>query len=649
MFVDSEGQLGSTAEQTRTAEPQTTEERETDNWHKKGYDKDDGADQEEDTMAADATEVTERNSDKAEQAERRGRSPTRRILKRGKPRQGPTPTSNEQRTEEETRGVNKVAGRFRSDASDSIGGATMGAAQDGRKASQSPKRRERDDRRAEVGGVRKEMRKSLRSEGGTRSPSPIKNGRRPPNKGDKTAHQKYMHQYLRKALHIKAEIGMDSEEGKARTEEREGTRTDAHSSQAATLQPDVDKEQGVITTESDSEDCEYVGSTPANDAGAPLASWLELLGGTLVDVAAAGHCGWLASYAALYNVSDGLIEPSEQVTEATNALKKQVINGMVATLEEEMKLHPYQLEVELDASGIRPLTSASRAERLCALVNHYVLQRQKSVKTAVPMHYWVRPAHIKAMAIHARETIYVLDVDDQGTARAQAYAYCSTSHNGEDAFETGTNQPIPTLQAMTMLEEIVAEGILPPVLVLRWRESGNHFQAITYDRNRYNSYVQQLTTLAPIRNAILSKHGWPALDYIQYEQASIAKVATRELKAMRKAAKLEKTVWRTEDVHTVDGEDCEDEDREEGSASDDDYQAAEHETRASTGELELERAVNKETSSQIEVPAFEKVGAHPVAEDHTKLTEGRECSSADGQRDGTDEGGRAHSTDGGTH
>ncbi|KAH7465570.1 uncharacterized protein KRP23_12110 [Phytophthora ramorum] len=276
-------------------------------------------------MAADATEVTERNSDKAEQAERRGRSPTRRILKRGKPRQGPTPTSNEQRTEEETRGVNKVAGRFRSDASDSIGGATMGAAQDGRKASQSPKRRERDDRRAEVGGVRKEMRKSLRSEGGTRSPSPIKNGRRPPNKGDKTAHQQYMHQYLRKALHIKAEIGMDSEEGKARTEERE------------------------------------------------------------------------------------------------------------------------------------------------------------------------------------------------------------------------------------------------------------------------------------------------------------------------------------EDVHTVDGEDCEDEDREEGSASDDDYQAAEHETRASTGELELERAVNKETSSQIEVPAYEKVGAHPVAEDHTKLTEGRECSSADGQRDGTDEGGRAHSTDGGTH
>ncbi|KAL4110269.1 hypothetical protein PRIC1_001961 [Phytophthora ramorum] len=118
---------------------------------------------------------------------------------------------------------------------------------------------------------------------------------------------------------------------------------------------------------------------------------------------------------------------------------------------------------------------------------------------------------------------------------------------------------------------------------------------------------------------------------------------------MRKAAKLEKTVWKTEDVHTVDGEDCEDEDSEEGSASDDGYQAAEHETRASTGELELERAVNKETSCQVEVPAHEKVGAHPVAEDHTKLTEGRECSSADGQRDGTDEGGRAHSTDGGTH
>jgi len=41
----------------------------------------------------------------------------------------------------------------------------------------------------------------------------------------------------------------------------------------------------------------------------------------------------------------------------------------------------------------------------------------------VPMHFWVRPAHIKAMAMHARETVYVLDVQDSGRAWMQAYAY----------------------------------------------------------------------------------------------------------------------------------------------------------------------------------------------------------------------------------
>lgn len=310
--------------------------------------------------------------------------------------------------------------------------------------------------------------------------------------------------------------------------------------------------------ETEHADFKIVGTTPADDEGAPLQTWLAILGGNLVDVAAMGHCGWLACYAALYNVADGLMEPSMSVVEAANVLKKQVINLMVATLDDEMRLNPLDLNVELEASGIRSLDNATRGERICALANHYVAQRQKSVKTAVPMHFWVRPAHIKAMAIHARETIYVLDVDEQGNARAQAYAYRSIALEEDDAFESGTNLIIPTQQAMQILEEMVAEGILPPVLVLRWRKTGNHFQAVTYDGDRYDCYIKHLKKLASVRNAVLVKNGLPELDFIQYDPESTAKAATRELKALRKATKAQKAETYPQD-DVSEGDACRDE------------------------------------------------------------------------------------------
>ncbi|KAE9053237.1 hypothetical protein PF007_g33009 [Phytophthora fragariae] len=52
---------------------------------------------------------------------------------------------------------------------------------------------------------------------------------------------------------------------------------------------------GLKGEEKDSDDDGLmVGVKMSDEKGAPLYEWLEVLGGKVVDVAANGHCGWLA-------------------------------------------------------------------------------------------------------------------------------------------------------------------------------------------------------------------------------------------------------------------------------------------------------------------------------------------------------------------
>ncbi|KAE9149001.1 hypothetical protein PF006_g6478 [Phytophthora fragariae] len=243
-----------------------------------------------------------------------------------------------------------------------------------------------------------------------------------------------------------------------------------------------------------------------------------------MDVAGNGHCGWLAGYAALYNATTGLLQPVEEVVEATNMRKKDILNGMVATFVEEVRLHPENLDAELEQSGIRSLQAVPQEVRICALANHYAAQRAKSVKSAASTHFWVHPSHTKGMAIHARETIYVLDVDAVGNARMQAYAYSSVALPEDDCFDT--------------------------VLVLRWQVTGNHFQAVVYDDERYEGYLRNLTELSKRRNDIVAKHGWAKMDFIQYNAVKTAKAVTKQLRLLRKASKASE---RFNEPNTLDG------------------------------------------------------------------------------------------------
>jgi len=304
----------------------------------------------------------------------------------------------------------------------------------------SPKRRAADDwpqeREREEDGCAEVDIAMGSSPPAVRSLSPKRMARVARTPGGKVALQKFIHQYI-------TPVTGDDTDSLAHTIEPL-TDSGAQHQTVAHSETERDSEHRSspgLTPRSDGEDfdgCRIVKVSDSTDTGALLTEWMSILRGDITDVAANGQCGWLAFYAALYNVKDGLTQPSGEVTSKANLLKKQVLNEMLANLADEMTLHPHDLPVEADASGCPVQGHSTHAERLCALANHYVAQRDKSVNGRVPMHFWVRPAHIKAMATHARETVYVLDVHDNGMAWMQAYAYHDVELGTDDWVETGT-------------------------------------------------------------------------------------------------------------------------------------------------------------------------------------------------------------------
>ncbi|GMF15829.1 unnamed protein product [Phytophthora fragariaefolia] len=144
------------------------------------------------------------------------------------------------------------------------------------------------------------------------------------------------------------------------------------------------------------------------------------------------------------------------------------------------------------------------------------------------------PSHIKAMTIHARETIYVLEVQTNDMARIQAYAYGDRPLKTGKSIQTGTINRLSTTTGLQLLQELISSGILPIVLVLRWKPSDNHFQAVTYDPEGYRCYSDQLEHLVNKRNQIIVNYGGQILDGEPYDRIETAKAAAKVLKAMRK-------------------------------------------------------------------------------------------------------------------
>ncbi|KAG1709906.1 hypothetical protein DVH05_016920 [Phytophthora capsici] len=139
------------------------------------------------------------------------------------------------------------------------------------------------------------------------------------------------------------------------------------------------------------------------------------------------------------------------------------------------------------------------------------------------------------MVMHARQNVYVLDVDPVGTTRMQAYSSRTVQGRDGDSFESVHH--IPTTTALTLLKELTGAGILPLVLVLRWRSDGNHFQAVTYEEEKYKNYSRRQQELESLRIAILAKHQCKSPNMAQRDPEGLAKIAAKVLRELRKASK----------------------------------------------------------------------------------------------------------------
>jgi len=349
--------------------------------------------------------------------------------------------------------------------------------------------------------------------------------------------QQFMHQYLT-AFTGKTEVDMNAAVRDVKAEEerlRKETLTLLEVEQTYALHRQ--EELTGWTEAAEERGFAVVKVTSPKDKGKSLAAWLELLQGTEVDVAGNGHCGWLAYYAALYNKMEGIAGPSAEVVLNANLLKKRVLNEMLANLIDEAQLHPDDMRAEAEACGCGPGNAQSDIERVRVVANHLVEQRAKSVRATVQMHYWVRPMHLKAMACHARETIYVLDVQETETARLQAYGYHEIQDASGDWIATGTVCPVPTEQATALLTDLVQAGIRPPVMILRWGPAGNHFQAVHYEASEHDNYAKNIAMYAGVRNRILAEHGWKEMDSIEYDLVKSAHAAKDTLSKVRRQAK----------------------------------------------------------------------------------------------------------------
>ncbi|KAF4148956.1 hypothetical protein GN958_ATG01872 [Phytophthora infestans] len=410
-----------------------------------------------------------------------------------------------------------------------------------KEAEDRPSKERRQETRIPQGNTRQEA----------RSESPNKRSSVRRGSGDSSCRQQYIHLFLEKTLN-KTEL-----EWKNMTAEDGGIAVTAAPPQlpgSTGISLKKDQSDAELTDRSyKEEECRITKILPATNEGKHFNAWMALVGGTIVDVAATGHCGWIAGYAALKNIAEGLLHPGSKLADDINLFKKDVLNGMLANLQDEFAAYPSDLDTELEESGIRTPKDSPFEVRACGLANHYVAQRNKSIKATVSTHYWVRPAHLKGMAIHARQPIYVLDVEEDGRARMQAYSYKRMRGRAGDLFDSGVAQLLTTTVATEMLQDLMAAGILPAILILRWQEQGNHFQAVNDGPERFERYSGQMVEIALRRSEILLKHGIAALDNIQRDQERLTATTAKVLRELRRASKLWQDSMSLEDSGEEDG------------------------------------------------------------------------------------------------
>jgi hypothetical protein len=161
----------------------------------------------------------------------------------------------------------------------------------------------------------------------------------------------------------------------------------------------------------------------ASDHWRNIDEWVALMNGSITDVPENGQSGWIAFYAAIANLSNTGARLTKSVMTAASSRKTEVLNILMANLEDDVQAGTISLQSECSAIPDGKTLPNNERELQRVLMMHYELQRQTRVNAEVSRENRVRPTYIQAMAIYIREPIFVLDVIEDGLSRVQLYTY----------------------------------------------------------------------------------------------------------------------------------------------------------------------------------------------------------------------------------
>lgn len=218
------------------------------------------------------------------------------------------------------------------------------------------------------------------------------------------------------------------------------------------------------------------GDTGDNDLPIQLGQWLESFNGHEIEVAANGHCAFLALYAAVNNHPPGLLKCAPGVVKMATDMKATVYACMMANLRHDVELG--LIDPITECARIFPTQprQKSAAAATAGLFAHYAHARGRKVDQYQPVEFWAGTHELRAMAQYLREPLLVLDVVASGDAHIQQYLFKDYRLADGTDHESGYVTAMTDRDAADYLRTCWELHVLPTFLVLRRHE--RHFYGV---------------------------------------------------------------------------------------------------------------------------------------------------------------------------
>jgi hypothetical protein len=207
-----------------------------------------------------------------------------------------------------------------------------------------------------------------------------------------------------------------------------------------------------------------------------LPVFLNLFGGSLIEVPSNGQCAYAAFYATTSYVEGGALHFTSEVVRGANAIKRSIYTIMMINMAKDGECGVLDPRRELERLYPTQPTPTDQAAATATLYAHYAQERSRSVNTQIPSDFWAGAEVLRAMAHYLREPLFVFDVDANNDVHVQRYYYKEYVVADGTAHETGCGGAMDDREAKTLLTHSARLHVLPVMMVIKRHEG--HFYGV---------------------------------------------------------------------------------------------------------------------------------------------------------------------------